>query len=76
MPTITIDLTPSQAQRLSIAFGKYFNLKEASTDPRATPVPRAATIGDVEFFLRSELRKIVQIQERQDAEAAVVVPEF
>ena len=70
MPTLTVDLTAPQAQRLSVAFGKFYNFKDANESPRP------ATIGEIEFFLRSELRKIVQIQERQDAEAAIVVGDF
>lgn len=70
MPTFSIDLTAQQATRLAAAFGKFFNLVDEAG------APRAATTEEVKAYMRHELKKIVLIQERADAEAAIVAPEF
>lgn len=70
MPILSVDLTAPKAQRLAVAFGKFFNLRDDND------APRNATAAEVEAYMRHELKKIVLIQERADAEAAIVAPEF
>ena len=70
MPTFSFDLTAQQANRLSVAFGKFFSLKDQND------APRNATAADVETYVKNEVKKIVLLQERADAEAALANPEF
>lgn len=66
-----VDIPAAKTQRLYVAFGAFFGLTDDTT--RA---PRHATQAEVEAFLLNELKKIVLIQERRTAEAALQQPDF
>ena len=62
MPDITLTLTVAQAQRVAVAFGKYWNLLDGGG------LPREATLLEVKTYLIRQLRAVVVQQERRAAE--------
>ena len=68
MPDFTLTLTAPQAQRVAVAFGRYWQLKDAQG------APRNATAAEVKVFLVRQLRGVVREQERGVAEAALSDP--
>ena len=68
MPDFTLSLTAQQAQRVSKAFGRYWNLKDASGNPRD------ATAAEVKTYLVRQLKGVVTNAERAEAEAAISAP--
>jgi hypothetical protein len=66
MPSITINVTTEQAQRIAAAYGELFT-------PPGEP-PASATIAQIRGALVAELRRVVQNYEHRQAIAAVVVP--
>ena len=68
MPTITIDVTAPQANRISSAFGKAWNLKDNDGNPRD------ATLAELRKFLIDQLAGVVYGMERKEAMEAVSPP--
>lgn len=62
MPTITIDMTAQQANRLADAWEIQFGVRPS--------------IADVRQHLVRELRAIVHHGERKAAEEAITIPDF
>jgi hypothetical protein len=69
MPTLTINTTANQAQRVAAAFGKQHNTRDASGNPRP------ATAEEVKEQVIQFLKQAVLSQERsaaaQSAESAI-----
>ena len=53
MPTLTIDTTPEQAQRIATAFGRLKNLREADK------TPRDATAAEIKADVIEYIRQVV-----------------
>jgi hypothetical protein len=70
MATLTIEIPAPLSQRLSVAYGKLYNLKDEEGEPRD------ATMTDIELYVKSELRRLVIIQERKEAEKAIAASDF
>ena len=63
---ISIDIPTGKANRLKAAFGKMFQLFS-----EVTGEVRPATDAEIEAYVVQELKRIVVIQERADAVAAL-----
>ena len=70
MPSLTIDVTAPQAQRVMAAFTTYLRPVDGNGDPRP------AVASDVKAYIKSEIKRIVLNMEKQAAEQAVTVPDF
>ena len=68
MPTITIDVTAQQANRISAAFGKAWNLKDGAGEPRT------ATLAELRKFLIDQLAGVVYGIEHKETVEAVQPP--
>lgn len=64
MPTITIDLTAPQSQRVGAAFGKAYNLG------------RDATASEVRQFLINYMKAVVTDKERSAAIDAITIADL
>ena len=62
MPTLSITVTTKQANKLRWAFGKQLNTQD-NADPD-NPVPRDATVGEVEAQIIQFLKGIYHNQDR------------
>jgi len=67
MPTVTLTLNDAQAQRVTVAFGRYWNLKNDDE------TPRSATDAEVKEFLIRQLKSVVLRVEAGQAEARISV---
>ena len=71
MATLSITVTPQQAQRVIAAFGKQLNTMDL-TDPE-NPVPRNATEEEVRQQIIQFIKGVVFAQERQAAINAIAL---
>ena len=68
MPDFTLSLTATQAQRVAVAFGRYWQLKDAQGQARD------ATAAEVKTYLIRQFKGVVTNAERAEAEAAISAP--
>ena len=68
MPSFTLTVDVTQAQRIATAFGRYWQLKDAQG------APRDATAAEIKTFLVRQLKGVVVQQERNAAQAAIAEP--
>ena len=62
MPTLTINTTSAQAQRVSVAYGRLLNLR--TPDKSAE---RDATAAEIKAAVIDQIRSIVLVHERETA---------
>lgn len=67
MPDITITVNVTQARRISTALGRHLGLTDTNG------ANRDATAGEVREWLLSNLRQVVEEQERKEAERSISV---
>lgn len=70
MPSITLTVTAAQAQRIATAFGRAYNLRDASN------APRDATGPEIHDYIVGYVRNIVADTESAAARAAIQVPDL
>ena len=70
MPTLSLDFTAGQAQRLAVAFGKYLNLRDVNG------APRDATVADVKAYLIEHCKSVVHRDEHAVAAGAITETPF
>lgn len=69
MPTTTITYTNAEGQRMAVAFGKYWHLKDANGNPRNATEP------EIKAYLIRQAKGVVISVERGTAEANVTPPD-
>lgn len=69
MPTTTITYSVAEGQRMAVAFGKYWQLKDANGNPRNATEP------EIKAYLIRQAKGVVLNVERATAEAAVTPPD-
>lgn len=63
MPTISLTIDASNAQRIAAAFGQYWHLTDANGDPRD------ATLAEIKTYLTRQVMGVVRNQDRAAAAA-------
>ena len=69
MPTTTITYTTSEGTRMAVAFGKYWQLKDANGNARNATEP------EIKAYLIRQAKAVVFSVERGTAEANVTPPD-